>query len=152
MHSDLASRRRRSPRRPDKKSDIPARPSLEGERILVVEDDAASRKLLSLLLTEAGARVTAVASAEEALDVLATARPRLIVLDLILCRMGGLTFAEQLKSNEDTCHIVIVAVSALASPEAERIALKAGCVAYVQKPIDTSTFADLVASHLGEAP
>ena len=120
--------------------------------MLVVEDDPASRKLVTLLLTDVGANVTAVGSAEEALSSLPAVHPELIVLDLILSRMSGLVLAEQLKSNPKTRSIVIVAVSSLGSPEAERVARSAGCIAYIRKPFDTSTFALSVAGYLGELP
>jgi CheY-like chemotaxis protein len=143
---------RQKPGKPRRKSptDPPPRSLLEGARVLVVEDDPSSRKLLSIVLTDAGANVTAVESAEEALKVLHQARPQLIVLDLILLRMGGLVFAEQVKADPETRSIVIVAVSSLSGPAAERVALSAGCAAYIRKPIDTSEFAHTVARHLGK--
>jgi CheY-like chemotaxis protein len=118
--------------------------------ILVVEDDLASNKLLNLLLTDAGASVTAVSSAEAALEVLETSSPALIVLDLILPRMAGLVLVEQVKADPKTRDIVILAVSALNGPEVERVALASGCAAYLRKPVDTATFARLVAMHLGD--
>lgn len=117
--------------------------------MLLVEDDAASRKLEAVLLTEAGALVTAVESAEEAITVLARRKPDVVVVDLILPRMGGLVLVEQLKTDPATKDIVVVAVTSLNGGDAERVALRAGCAAYLKKPIDTQTFAATVASHLG---
>lgn len=131
---------RKSPRRPE------APPGLAGISVLVVEDDAANRKLFALLLTGAGARVTSVASAEEAQVAIAERQPRVIVLDLVLPRLGGLTFVEQLKADPATRSIVVIAVTSLNGPEAERVALRAGCVGYLKKPIDTETFAATVAA------
>lgn len=131
-------------------NDPAARSLLEGASVLVVEDDPSSRKLFSLVLTDAGASVTAVESAEEALTVLPQLRPQLIVLDLILSRMSGLVFAEQVKADPKTRHIVILAVSSLSDLDVERIALSAGCATYIRKPIDTSTFAHTVSRYLGK--
>jgi CheY-like chemotaxis protein len=131
-------------------TDRAPRALLEGAAVLVVEDDASSRKLFSLVLTDAGANVTGVESAEEALNVLPQVRPQLIVLDLILSRMSGLVFAEQVKADPKTRHIVILAVSSLSGLDAERVALSAGCATYIRKPIDTSTFAQTVSRYLGK--
>jgi two-component system cell cycle response regulator len=117
--------------------------------VLVVEDDAASRKLEAVVLTDAGALVTAVESAEEAAIALSRQRPDVIVLDLVLPRMGGLVFVELLKSDPANRDVVVIAVSSLNGPDAERVALRAGCAAYLRKPIDTETFAAAVAKHLG---
>lgn len=126
------------------------RRGLEGVRVLVIEDDAASRKLETILLSSEGALVTAVVSAEEALAVLARMRPEVIVLDLVLPRMGGLTLVEQLKADPATEKLVFVAVTALNGPEAERTAKMSGCAGYIRKPVDAETFASVVASYRGE--
>jgi CheY-like chemotaxis protein len=123
--------------------------ALRGRSVLLVEDDAASRKLEAVVLTDAGALVTAVDSAEEALAALGQRKAEVIVLDLVLPKMGGLVLVEQLKADPATRDIVIIAVTSLNGPDAERVALRAGCAAYLKKPIDTQTFAATVARYLG---
>jgi CheY-like chemotaxis protein len=140
--------KRPEPKGPGKKRKGGAH-ALSGHSVLLVEDDAASRKLEAVLLTDAGALVTAVDSAEEAIAVLARRKPDAVVLDLILPRMGGLVLVEQLKTDPATKDIVVIAVTSLNGADAERVALRAGCAAYLKKPIDTQTFAATVASYLG---
>jgi two-component system, cell cycle response regulator DivK len=118
--------------------------------ILLVEDDAASRKLAQLLLAAAGARVTAVPSAEAALAALERSLPRVMVLDLVLPEMDGFELIDHLRGRPATRDLVIVAVTSLNGPETERQALAAGCSGYVRKPIDTEEFAATVAKYIGE--
>ncbi|HVU04984.1 MAG TPA: response regulator [Polyangiaceae bacterium] len=123
---------------------------LSGADVLVVEDDGPCRRLLALLLREAGAHVNVAASAEDAEEFLAAHRPSLVVLDLILPAASGLALAEHIRRDPATRDTRIVAVTSFNGPGGERLAIEAGCNAYVQKPIDVSTFAATIASHLGE--
>lgn len=119
--------------------------------VLVVEDDPASAKLLSFILEREGCHVRVATSAEEALTTMTTFRPRAIVLDLVLPRMSGILLAEQLSARPEGHDLVIVAVSAFNGPEAVRVAEKAGCAAYVRKPIDVDTFPGLLRDLLHRA-
>lgn len=126
-----------------------ARSDLKDVPVLVVDDDAASAKLLSVVLGGEGCAVMAAPSAEDALVVLRTFRPRVIVVDLILPLMSGLLFAQRLKADPAMRDIVLIAVTAFNGDEAARIARDAGFVAYVRKPIDPISFTELLAEHLG---
>jgi two-component system, cell cycle response regulator DivK len=121
---------------------------LLGEPILVVEDDPASTKLLSLLLTEAGAEVAIALDAEEALLMLHGFRPRLILLDLVLPGVGGLVLLEKLMADPFTRNIPVIAVTAVNGPEVEREVMKAGCAGYLRKPIDVQTFTESISQFL----
>jgi CheY-like chemotaxis protein len=114
--------------------------SLNGLRVLIVDDDPASAKLEKVVLESEGGDVQVAGSAEAALDVVETFNPRVIVLDLVLPRMSGLLLAEHLKAKATTKDIVLVAVSAFDGRETQLIAQAAGCRAYLRKPIDPATF------------
>lgn len=120
-----------------------------GTYVLVIDDDPASNKLVSVLLRGEGYSTRCVASAEDALFVLDQAVPSLIVLDLVLPMMSGLMLAQQLRADARTAKVPILAVTAFNGAEAERVALEAGCSAYVRKPIDPLSFIDLVGFHFG---
>jgi two-component system cell cycle sensor histidine kinase/response regulator CckA len=107
---------------------------LRGLRVLVVEEDPASAKLLNVLLSVEGAHVKTVYNAEEAAIAVETFNPHVIVLELVLPFMSGLLFAQRLKSNPETRDILIVAVTAFNGPETERVTRNAGCAVYVRKP------------------
>jgi CheY-like chemotaxis protein len=127
-------------------------PGLNGVPVLIVDDDPASMKLMSVLLTADGCDIRGARSAEEALKVLATFKPRAIVLDLILPLMSGLLLAQILKTNPETRDIVIVAVTVLNGPATARVAREAGCAAYVRKPIDALSFPKVLLGHLEAQP
>jgi two-component system cell cycle response regulator DivK len=137
-------RRLGAPVRPSAVAPFSGRSSLAGIRVLVVEDDPASAKPLSVILPAEGCDVQTAMSAEQAAEILRVFRPRVIVLDLVLPFMSGLLFAQRVKSDPATRHIVIVAVTAFKGPEAESVTRSAGCAACVQKPIDMSAFAELI--------
>ena len=117
---------------------------LSGLSALVVDDDAASAKLVAVVLRGEDCEVGIARNAEEALATLATFRPDFIVLDLILPLMSGLLLAQRLKADPATRAIVIVALTVVNGPDAERAALAAGCNAYFRKPIEPLSFPERV--------
>jgi CheY-like chemotaxis protein len=124
---------------------------MAGERVLVVDDNPANRRLLRLLLAGEAYDVRTAEGAEEALAVLADFRPRLILMDLQMPGMNGFDLTRLLKGNEATRDIVIVALTAYAMKGDEEKARDAGCDGYVSKPIDTRTLPGLIAAHLASA-
>jgi CheY-like chemotaxis protein len=109
----------------------------DGAPILIVDDNASNTKLLAFLLTSKGYRVRTAANAPEALAVLEEFRPRLILMDIQLPGMDGLTLTKQLKADPRTSGILIIAATAYAMKgDAERVRA-AGCDGYITKPIDT---------------
>jgi CheY-like chemotaxis protein len=118
---------------------------MNNSRILVVDDNPTNLKLVSDLLEWSGYEILRAGDAEEALRVLRTSMPDLILMDIALPGMDGLTFTRQLKSDSSTKHIRIVALTAFAMKGDEQKAFAAGCDGYIAKPIDTRTLPDQVA-------
>jgi CheY-like chemotaxis protein len=118
---------------------------MNNSRILVVDDNPTNLKLVSDLLEWSGYEILRAGDAEEALRVLRTSMPDLILMDIALPGMDGLTFTRQLKSDSSTKHIRIVALTAFAMKGDEQKAYAAGCDGYIAKPIDTRTLPDQVA-------
>ena len=116
--------------------------------IMIVEDNAINLKLARYVLERAGFSVTGAASAEEAQALLRHAVPDLILVDIGLPGMDGLTFTRELKSASRYQSIPIVAFSAFAMKGDERKAVDSGCDGYITKPIDTRLFPDQVAAFL----
>jgi CheY-like chemotaxis protein len=117
--------------------------------ILIVDDNPTNAKLLAYVLARAGYPVATAADASAALAAIASARPRLILMDLQLPGIDGFELTRRLKADPATAGIVIVAVTAYAMTGDEDRARAAGCDGYLPKPIDTRTLADTVASYLG---
>jgi CheY-like chemotaxis protein len=119
-----------------------------GEPVLVVDDNAVNLKLTRVLLRGAGYDVQTAADAEEALRLLQTHKPRLILMDVQLPGISGLELTRSLKTDERTRDVIVVALTAYAMKGDEEKALAAGCDAYVSKPIDTDALLVLVADLL----
>jgi CheY-like chemotaxis protein len=122
-----------------------------GEPILVVDDNVVQLRLLSALLERAGHPVRVAPDANEALAILKSFRPRLILMDIQLPGIDGLTLTRMLKSNPSLRDIVIVGVTAYGMEEDEDRVLAAGCDGYLSKPIDSRALPDVIASYLHPA-
>src|SRR5947199_4157103 len=112
-------------------------PSLEGLRVLVVDDEADARESLTVVLEQCGAVVTAVASAREALGALARQRPDILVSDIGMPEEDGYSLIEKVRVLEAAKRggrIPAVALTAYAAPEDRRRALAAGYELPVANP------------------
>jgi two-component system cell cycle response regulator DivK len=103
---------------------------------LVVEDFEDSRFMMRRLLEMAGFRVVEATDGEQAVKLAVEKRPALILMDLSLPKLDGLTATKIIRRQKGLSELPIVAVSAHDSPESRREALAAGCNEYVAKPID----------------
>jgi CheY-like chemotaxis protein len=116
--------------------------------ILVVDDNATNLKLVSDVLQFAGYRILNASDAESAQEIVHTTPPDLILMDIALPDMDGLTLTRLLKADKATRHIVIVALTAFAMKGDDDRARAAGCDGYITKPIDTRTLPGAVAGYL----
>jgi len=117
-------------------------------RILIVDDNATNLKLASEILEMEGHEVVRAMDAEQALQLLGNLRPDLILMDIGLPGMDGLTLTRQLKDVQALRGTPIVALSAFAMKGDEQKALAAGCDGYITKPIDTRAFPGQVSKFL----
>jgi len=111
-------------------------------KVLVIEDDPTDLKLMGAVLKMSGHIVRGTTSAEEAVDAIAAEKPDVVLLDLRLPGMDGLTLARRLKANADTQSIPIIAVTAYPDRYRREELLAAGCDACIIKPIDTRKLAN----------
>jgi CheY-like chemotaxis protein len=116
--------------------------------ILVVEDNAANQMLIQFTLASGGYETAVAGSAREALASIQQRRPDLILMDIQLPGMDGLTLTRQLKADPATKAIPVVALTARAMTSDRELTLAAGCVGYISKPIDTRTIGDVIAGFL----
>jgi CheY-like chemotaxis protein len=117
-------------------------------QILVVDDNPTNLKLASDVLEMAGYSTIKAADAEDAQKILQQTTPDLILMDIGLPGMDGLTLTRKLKADERLQHVPVVALTAFAMKGDEQKALDAGCVGYITKPIDTRTLAQRVSDFL----
>jgi two-component system cell cycle response regulator DivK len=125
---------------------------MAGEPILIVDDNAQNLKLARVILTSEGYQVRTAVDAEDALTILESFAPRVILMDLQLPRMDGLALARRLKSDPRRRDIVIIAVTAYAMKGDDDKAIDAGCDDYMSKPIDAQALSLMIARHLHGAP
>lgn len=116
--------------------------------LLLIDDNPLNLKLARDVLELGGYTVVTAGDAEEALQLLAGSLPDLILLDLALPGMDGLSFCRLIKADPRWQHIPVVALTAFAMKGDDRKALDAGCAAYITKPIDTRRLAHQVAQVL----
>ena len=106
------------------------------ERILVVEDDRFIREVVTTALTVEGYVVDVAEDGDQAWRYLSSQKPELIVLDLALPRMDGLTICRNLRAREDSAHTPVLVVSAMTGRSVVQAALDAGANDFLDKPFD----------------
>jgi two-component system cell cycle response regulator DivK len=120
------------------------------ESILIVDDQPVDAKLIQRVLDDEGYEVTIAANAPEALQGVKDSKPDLILMDIHLPGMGGIELTKFLKSNPESWHIKIIAISAYASTEDQQRAITTVCDGYIAKPIDIRTFASSIREYLNK--
>jgi signal transduction histidine kinase/CheY-like chemotaxis protein len=106
---------------------------VDGDRVLVVEDDANAYDLISAALRSAGYASTRARHGEEALRLAYELQPLAITLDLVLPGLDGWEVLKRLKSDETTCHIPVVIISVV---ENRDLGVALGADDYFVKPVD----------------
>ncbi|MDD3118337.1 MAG: response regulator transcription factor [Victivallales bacterium] len=119
------------------------------EKILIVEDEEDIRELVKYNLEREGyTSLTAVETGEEALTAVKNSPPDLILLDLMLPGIDGLTVCRKLKSNDNTAHIPIIMVTAKSEEADVVVGLEMGAEDYIVKPFSTKVMLARVRSVL----
>jgi CheY-like chemotaxis protein len=116
--------------------------------ILVVDDNATNRKLVAYVLAEADVEVIEAADAQEAAAVLERSVPDLILMDIQMPGMDGLSLTRMIKAHPSYRQVRVVALTAFAMPGDEEKAREAGCDGYITKPIDTFRLPGQIAGFL----
>lgn len=136
-----------SPVVPELETRDPRSSSLAGVRVLLVDDDQDARELLTLVLAQHAAQVTALPSAREALALLTNVKPKVIVCDLAMPGMDGYALIEEVRARraDEGGTVPAIALTAYARPEDRQRALAAGFQAHLAKPIDPADLVSTVA-------
>ncbi|MFL5561914.1 MAG: response regulator [Gemmatimonadaceae bacterium] len=120
-------------------------------RVLIVEDNPANMTLAVFLLESAGHTVLTAIDAEAGLALARAEQPDLILMDIQLPGMDGLAATVQLKGDDATRRIPVIALTALAMKGDEERIRAAGCDGYIGKPMRYKEFLDTIATHLATA-
>lgn len=114
---------------------------LRGMKIIVVDDDAESRKVVTVVLRAAGANVVPLESATAALDAVEQHPPDLVITDIAMPEIDGYAFARALRERDSDRSLRIVALSAFPAAMEEKDRFDA----YLSKPIDPFRLVDEIA-------
>ena len=125
-------------------------PRLEGVEVVVVDDEADARDLVSAVLVRLGARVRLASSVQEAMAFVLEKRPDVLISDIGLPREDGYALLQQVRKVDES--LPVAALTAYAGPDDHQRALEAGFRAHVTKPIDPVDLARLVESLARPAP
>jgi CheY-like chemotaxis protein len=122
---------------------------LEGRRVLLVEDDVRNVFALTSVLEAKGATIDVARNGREALDALARAadgapRPDLVLMDVMMPVMDGLTAIREIRAQEAWKKLPIIALTAKAMPEDRESCVAAGANDYIPKPLDVERLLSLV--------
>jgi CheY-like chemotaxis protein len=128
------------------------RASLMGQRILVVDDDADTLFLLTLILEECGAEVTTATSVAEAITLFKKLHPTLLISDLGFPFEDGYSLIRELRTLETSLgwQVPAIAVTGYADKESRQRAIKLGFQQYLTKPILPDALLQVVVQLLRE--
>lgn len=115
-------------------------------RIVVVEDNASSLKLMTYLLAASGHQVESCRDGRAGLETMRRSPPDLALCDIQLPGLSGYEIVRAARADPLLRELPVIAVTALAMPGDDARALAAGFDGYIAKPIDPRTFAATVAS------
>ncbi|GJM41726.1 MAG: hypothetical protein DHS20C20_20080 [Ardenticatenaceae bacterium] len=120
--------------------------------VLIVDDEPMTRNLLRLMLERSGFDILEAEDGLKALAAVAENRPDLLILDVMMPNMDGITVCERLRADVNTAVLPIILLSARTSAEAVRAGLDAGANKYVGKPVSRTDLLDHVREVLNTTP
>lgn len=122
-----------------------------GKEVLVVDDDPAIVRALSIRLTALGYRVRSAPDGLMALEAINTSRPDVVLLDLRMPQVDGWTVLRLLRAAPLTVSLPVIVVSANAQDAAERQAMDAGATFVIGKPFDWPKLAEAIETVLARS-
>lgn len=114
--------------------------------VLVVDDDAAVRELLTILLAEEGYRVRSAGDAYAAMDLVSSEAPGLLLVDLMMPGVSGAEFLTRLRRDSRWAALPVILISA--HPRLREVAEELGACAALAKPFDVSQLLEQIARAL----
>lgn len=122
--------------------------NMEKNKVLVVEDNELNMKLVKDLLKIGKYQVFEAVDAERGIQLAREHQPNLILMDIQLPGMNGLCAIKVIKEDDTLKDIPVVALTSHAMAGDEDKAIKAGCIGYITKPIDTRMFLKSISPYL----
>jgi two-component system cell cycle response regulator DivK len=107
-----------------------------GKPVLLVEDNELNRNMMIRRLKRAGLEVITAGNGQQALDIMKSEQPSIVLMDMNLPILDGWAASRRAKEDERVSHIPIIALTAHATEDHRLYALEAGCDDYATKPVD----------------
>lgn len=118
---------------------------MKDNTILIIEDDESNMNLIRSVLALGKCQILEAENAEKGIKLAREYHPNLILMDIRLPEMSGLEATRLLKDDSDLKKIPVVALTGYSNEKDEDEAIKAGCVAFLSKPIDIWNFRKTIA-------
>jgi two-component system cell cycle response regulator DivK len=122
------------------------------EKVLIADDNRASRDLIRAILKSVRCNIIEASHGQQALDLIQQERPDLVLLDIDMPGLDGLTVVKRIRENISLAGLPVVAVTAFAMEGDREKAIAAGFTAYVTKPVRAAALRQQVQQLLGTAP
>jgi two-component system cell cycle response regulator DivK len=122
---------------------------MPSKTVLLVEDDFMNMRLAQHVLEAEGYSVLKATTGQEALNQIKNSIPDLILMDVQLPDIDGMTLARIIRAREATRETAILALTAYAMKGDREKILKTGCNGYIAKPINVEQFISAVRRYLG---
>lgn len=122
-----------------------------GKTILIVDDSAMIRRIVSQILQEYGHRTLLAENGQKGYEQAVAGRPDLIIMDIEMPVMDGIAATERIKADANTAAIPVVFFTALGSEENIQQAQNAGGIGFLNKPICKEELGKAISDILGEA-
>jgi CheY-like chemotaxis protein len=114
------------------------------KRVLLVEDTLSLAENITEILSNLGFKVTTVSNGKEAIDLLTTAKPDLIITDVQMPLMDGLELIRNIRQNPTVNNLPVIILSARATPEDIKKGFEAGANEYLKKPCAIEDLIDAI--------
>ncbi len=108
------------------------------KKILIIDDSNTNVVLLEAILLSKGYEIQTAQNVKEAYTMMSREQPALILLDLLMPKISGYEFLEQLKADKKTAGIPVIVVSAVTDAMNIKRTLDMGALDYIEKPVDIS--------------
>ena len=117
--------------------------------VLIIEDEADAAELFAEMMRVSGFRVLKTSSSTPALSLIATEKPDIIILDIMMPEVSGLDILREMRQDSGLASIPVVVVSAKSMPADIRIGMEAGASTYLTKPVGFLELKQAVEQALG---
>jgi DNA-binding response OmpR family regulator len=125
---------------------------MDQKKVLIVEDEATSRKIITLAIQKLGYKLLYANDGDEAVRMALEHRPDLIIMDMMLPKVDGFKATQIIKQTHDLKGITILALTARTGSYDEARSREAGCDDYITKPFRVNHLREKLIKYLGGEP